>query len=156
MVATFTAMLMLSRNGTNSTEVNTGLPDTTKVDALASSGTNLFASTDKGFFRRPLSEMVTSVERLSTDLPTQFSLDQNYPNPFNPSTTISYSLPKAAVVTLGIFNALSQEVALLVNERKEAGYYQVRWDGLSVPSGIYFYRLQAGEYLETMKMVVLK
>jgi hypothetical protein len=87
--------------------------------------------------------------------PDKFHLSQNYPNPFNPSTTISYSLPKAAVVSLRVFNALGQEVALLENERKEVGYYQVTWNA-NVHSGIYFYRLQAGEYVETKKMILLK
>jgi hypothetical protein len=70
-----------------------------------------------------------------------FSLDQNYPNSFNPSTTISYALPKAASASLKIFNALGQEVDSLVNERKEAGFYQTTWNASTVPSGIYFYRL---------------
>ena len=88
-------------------------------------------------------------------IPGKFSLVQNYPNPFNPSTTIGYSLSKTAVVTLGIYNVLGQEVALLVNGREEAGYYRVTWNA-SVPSGIHFYRLQAGEYVETKKMILLK
>jgi Ca-activated chloride channel family protein len=91
-----------------------------------------------------------------TNAPVSFQLAQNYPNPFNPSTTISYSLPKTAIVMLRIFNTLGQEVALLVYERKEAGIYQVTWNASNVPSGIYFYRLQAGEYVETKKMVLLR
>ena len=81
-------------------------------------------------------------------------MNQNYPNPFNPSTTVSYSLPKTVSVLLRVFNALGQEIALLVNERKEAGYYQATWNA-NVPSGIYFYRLQAGEFVETKKMILL-
>ena len=88
--------------------------------------------------------------------PSSFVLQQNYPNPFNPSTSISYSLPKTASVSLKIFNTLGQEVALLVNERKEAGYYRATWNASNVPSGIYFYRLRAGDFVETKKMVVLK
>jgi hypothetical protein len=88
-------------------------------------------------------------------IPTKFSLDQNYPNPFNPSTNISYSLPRPVEVSLKIFNALGQEVASIVNERKEVGYYQVTWNA-NVPSGIYFYRLRAGEFLETKKMILLR
>lgn len=88
-------------------------------------------------------------------MPQRFLLSQNYPNPFNPSTTISYSLPKTANVSLRIFNTLGQEVALLVNEQRSPGYYQVQWNA-NVPSGIYFYRLQAGSFIETKKLVLLR
>jgi len=85
---------------------------------------------------------------------TELSLRQNYPNPFNPSTTIRYDLPKSADVLLGIYSTLGQLVAILVNERKDAGAYQVQWNA-NVPSGIYFYRLQGGGYLEAKKMILL-
>ncbi len=97
----------------------------------------------------------TPVERSGSEIPSEFALSQNYPNPFNPSTTISYSLPMTANVSLGVFNTLGQQVALLVNERKEAGYYQVTWNA-NVSSGFYFYRLQAGEFVETRKMILLQ
>lgn len=106
-----------------------------------------------------------SIDRGSevSELPTSPRLFQNYPNPFNPSTTIAYSLLKSAIVSLGIFNTLGQEVAVLVNERKSAGIYQVQWSA-NVPSGIYFYRLQArqtdggqaGEFVETKKMILIR
>ena len=87
--------------------------------------------------------------------PTEFSLGQNYPNPFNPSTTIRYEMPKAGNVSLKIYNTLGQVVATLVEEDKEAGYYQVEWNA-NVPTGIYFYRLQAGQFAETKKMTLVK
>ena len=141
-------------NGSSWTGASTGLTNTT-VHALAVVGTNLFAGTLSGVWRRPLSEVMTSVEKLSTDLPTHLSLDQNYPNPFNPSTTIRYELAKRAIISLRIFNMLGQEIALLVDEQKEAGSYQVQWNA-NVPSGIYFYRLQAAEFVETKKAILLK
>ena len=101
------------------------------------------------------SGVITSVADLRPETPSEIRLSQNYPNPFNPSTSISYSLPKTAVVSLRIFNALGQEITTLVNERKEAGNYQVTWNA-TVPSGIYFYRLQAGEFIETKKAILLK
>jgi hypothetical protein len=101
-----------------------------------------------------LSEIVAAVDEKHNEVPSSFALLQNYPNPFNPSTTITYELPRTATVSLRIFNTLGQEVASLVNERKEAGYYQATWNA-TMPSGIYFYRLQAGEYVETKKMVLL-
>ena len=98
---------------------------------------------------------LTGVEKVGIEIPTVFSVSQNYPNPFNASTMIDYSLPQTANVTLRIFNALGQEVALLVNERREAGYYQVTWNA-TVPSGIYFYRMQAGGFVETKKMILVR
>ena len=97
----------------------------------------------------------TGVGAPEQTVPAAFDLGQNYPNPFNPSTTVSYSCPKTAAVSLRIFNTLGQVVATLVDERKEAGYYQSTWNA-NVPSGIYFYRLQAGEFVETKKMILLK
>ena len=102
----------------------------------------------------PVQNLVTGVAE-GNGVATEFSLAQNYPNPFNPSTTINYSLPKPANVSLKIFNSLGQEISFLVNEQKEAGFYQATWNA-NVPSGIYFYRLQAGEYVETKKMILLR
>jgi hypothetical protein len=90
------------------------------------------------------------------EIPLEYSLSQNYPNPFNPSTTINYSVPRSANVSLTIFNTLGQKVASLVNRREEEGYHQVIWNATNVPSGIYFYRLQAGEFLETKKIILLR
>jgi hypothetical protein len=107
-------------------------------------------------WRYYLQETPVSVRKATEEtIPTHYSLSQNYPNPFNPSTTISYSLPKTAVVSLRIFNTLGQEVSMLVNERKEPGYYQTTWNA-NVPSGIYFNRLQAGGFVETKKMILLR
>jgi hypothetical protein len=129
----------------------------TRVRSFALSGMSLFAGTfGGGVYRCLLSEIVTLTQDHSSDLPYHFGLFQNYPNPFNPSTTISYSLPKTTNVSLRITNALGQEVALLVNERKESGQHQITWNAINVPSGIYFYRLQAGEFVETKKMIVLR
>ena len=142
-------------NGTSWTQASTGLTNSV-VYALAVSGTNLFAGTDGGVWRRPLSEMITSVEGLPTDLPTHFSLKQNYPNPFNPSTTISYDLPRKSQVRLAVFNALGQQVASLVDGEQQAGYYDVRFFGSGLASGAYFYRLQAGNFVETKRLLLLK
>ena len=89
-------------------------------------------------------------------LPEQFSLEQNYPNPFNPSTTINFSIPASGFVTLKVFNVLGSEVATLVNEQKEPGSYQVEFDSNNYSAGIYFYNLQAGNFIETRKMILLK
>jgi hypothetical protein len=93
------------------------------------------------------------VENIS---PVDFALHQNFPNPFNPTTTIKYSLPVKSQVNLVVFNSLGQEVKQLVNEAKEAGKYTFEVNASNWPSGIYFYRLQAGEFVETKKMILLK
>jgi hypothetical protein len=87
---------------------------------------------------------------------TDFSLKQNYPNPFNPKTIISYSVPEESFVTIKIFDLLGREVALLLNERKTQGVYQIEFDASGLSSGIYVYSLSSGNVLLTKKMAVLK
>ncbi len=96
--------------------------------AFAVSGTNLFAGTRGGAWRRPLSDMVTSVERLSTDLPTHTSLEQNYPNPFNPAITITFALPGQSFVSLKLLDARGRDVETLPEEELSAGTYSKSWD----------------------------
>lgn len=100
-------------------------------------------------------EIVTSVDN-ENSVPLAFSLYQNYPNPFNPSTAISFRLSAVSLVTLRVSNALGEEVATLVNEFRPAGTHTVQWNASSLPSGIYFYRLQAGTFVETKKMTLLR
>jgi hypothetical protein len=91
-----------------------------------------------------------------TDLPVKFSLKQNYPNPFNPVTTIGYQIPKQSYVTLKVFDLLGREVATLVNSVEQAGNKSVNFIAGNLESGVYYYRLQAGNYTETRKLVLLK
>ena len=149
---TWDGLFLSTNNGSD--WVSVGLTNT-PINRIAVCGANLFAAIwNSGVWKRPLSEMTTAIES-EQSMPMRFALGQNYPNPFNPSTIIRYELPKAANVTLKIFNTLGQEVTTLVNEQKDAGYYQSAWN-TNVPSGIYFYRLQAAEYVETKKMILLK
>ncbi len=89
-------------------------------------------------------------------VPNEFRLYQNYPNPFNPSTTISYQLPKSVMVNLFICNVTGQWIETLVNEHKDAGRYSVKWNAGNVPSGIYFFRIQAGDFILVRKCVLMK
>ncbi len=98
---------------------------------------------------------IVDVSALSRN-PKSFYLSQNYPNPFNPSTQIRFALPAAADVRLKVFNALGQEVATLADGRYEAGSYTVRWNAQNFASGVYLYRLQAGRYSDTRKMILIK
>ena len=103
---------------------------------------------------RVLPSGVTGVSERA--LPTSFALDQNYPNPFNPSTMIEFALPKESHVTLEVFNLLGQRMALLVDDVRPAGYYAQRFDASSFGTGIYFYRLVAGETSFLKKMLLVK
>jgi hypothetical protein len=99
-------------------------------------------------------DLTTAVEE--PQLPTVFSLHQNYPNPFNPSTTIRYDLPVAAHVTLKLYDIVGREAQVLVDGIQEPGYKSVQFDASTLASGVYLYRLQAGTFIETRKMLVIK
>jgi len=119
------------------------------------------ASADSGYVLRevqvygiPASSM--AVDDAAWEIPDHFSLQQNYPNPFNPSTTIRYALPKTVHVTLAIFNTLGQTVADLVDEEQETGFHQVEFDASGLASGVYFYRLMAGGFVQTNRLILLR
>jgi len=104
---------------------------------------------------------LTETESAVNELPNSFQLSQNYPNPFNSSTMISYQLPENTHVVIKIFNAQGMEIRMLVDEYKTAGYYTVPWDGKdiyndTVVSGIYLYRIHAGNHINAKKMTILK
>ncbi len=88
--------------------------------------------------------------------PENFALYSNYPNPFNPSTKIRYAISQSAFTTLKVYSVLGQEVATLINEEKSPGVYEVNFNGLNLTSGTYIYKLQAGKFVETKKMILLK
>ena len=85
-----------------------------------------------------------------------YRLSDNYPNPFNPSTTIEFDLPKTSEVSLKVFNILGEEVTTLVSDRLSPGSYSYEWDASNLASGVYLYRLQAGDYVETRKMILMR
>ena len=127
------------------------------IGPLVISGTYLLAGTHEGVvWRAPLSEMTTSVEGSATGFPAHFNLDQNYPDPFNPTTVVGFRLPVAGNVKLVVYDMVGREVSVLVNERRDAGVYEARFDGSNLASGVYFYRLQAGEFVATKRLILLK
>ena len=98
---------------------------------------------------------------MGVPIPEEYALDQNYPNPFNPETTIKYQLPEAGKVVLKIYNVMGQEIRTLVNEDKEAGYYNIHWDGRDqlgdrVPSSVYIYRLKTNSLVFSKRMILIK
>ncbi|GBD86948.1 hypothetical protein BMS3Abin03_00873 [bacterium BMS3Abin03] len=98
---------------------------------------------------------ITAVNK-ETRIPVNYLIFQNYPNPFNPSTTIKYQVPERSFVTIKVFDVLGNEVATLINEEKPVGTYEVVFEAAGLSSGIYYYRLQAGNYIETKEMILLK
>ncbi len=98
----------------------------------------------------------TDVEKQSDVIPSEFSLQQNYPNPFNPTTDIQYAIPSESYVSIVVFDVLGKEVATIVNERQSAGSYKADFNASNLPSGIYLYRINAGNFSETKKMMLIK
>jgi hypothetical protein len=149
--------VFLSTNyGISWTAASKGLPGSW-ITALVASGTNIFAGiAGGGVWMRSLSEITSIKEVSSKDIITKYSLEQNYPNPFNPNTAISYSLTSASNIKLIVYNSLGQTVKVLENGYKNAGNYTVNFNAGDVPSGIYFYRLEAGQFSQVKKMMLVK
>jgi serine protease len=120
------------------------------TDALTGEevGNTLHYKTDGVWIARGVKE--------AKEIPTTFSLSQNYPNPFNPSTTIKYGLPRDVKVRLEVYNVLGQRVAVLVDEEQKAGYYEVLFQNSNLASGVYFYRLSAGEFAQAKKLMLVR
>lgn len=152
-----------SNSGTSWLGINSGLnPDSVynEIHVITFNSSYAFCAPEyfnngHGVYRRPLTEL-TGISRKDLNIPKIFSLSQNYPNPFNPSTIINYQLPKSSEVKLIIYDAIGREVNTLVDENQNAGSYQVEFDGSNFPSGVYFYKLQAGDYIQTKKMGLIK
>jgi hypothetical protein len=100
--------------------------------------------------------LVTEVGEESGEVPGEFTLSLNYPNPFNPTTVVSYQLPVVSEVRLVVYDLLGREVAVLVNEKKAPGSYQVTFDASVLTSGVYFYRLKAADFVQTRKLLLVK
>jgi photosystem II stability/assembly factor-like uncharacterized protein len=121
---------------------------------------NVFFGTSNGYILGSTSATGIQNEN-KTEMPDKFALKQNYPNPFNPITRIEYSIPYSAqgntpLVQLKIYNILGKEILTLVNDRQTAGNYKVEFNGANLPSGVYFYRLQAGNFNQTRKLILMK
>ncbi len=151
-----TGVFLSSDNGTTWAGLDSGLINP-YVTALVASGTNLLAGTwGGGVWYRPLSQMITSVQGHPKPLPAGFSLQQNYPNPFNPTTVIQFNVLRPGFVILKVYDVLGREVATLVNGQENSGEHTVTFNASRLPSGVYFYRLQAGSCTETKKCLLLK
>jgi hypothetical protein len=167
----FGGAFLSTNNGTSWTPLNEGLPrgyerEQCGVLSLAADDTYLYACPGffamelgfdcAGLWRRPLSEIITSVHTPPENMARGFWLSQNYPNPFNPSTTIKYELPKASHVSLMVYDILGRKVSELVNEKRDAGVHEVMFEGMNLASGVYFYRLRAGSFVDVKRFILLK
>ena len=140
--------------GVSWTSFSTGMPADTRIWSLAVSGDRIFAGTSAGIWVMDSSTEVTVVREIS--VPLTFALGQNYPNPFNTSTTISFSIPFKSFVSLKIYDVQGREVATIVSEETDAGYYTWKWNAGNALGGTYFYRLQAGSFTETKKLFLVR
>ena len=153
---TWNGVYFSTDNGTSWIQKNQGFNPIPWVNALLITNDYIFAGTDgESVWRRPLSDFI-GIKNISSEIPSEFSLSQNYPNPFNPTTNIRFDLPKNGFVKLILFDALGREVATLVNEKLTPGTYDVNWNGSSYTSGVYYYKLIAGDFVETRKMILIK
>jgi hypothetical protein len=107
-------------------------------------------------FLLTLRRSVIGIYPISTLIPAEYYIEQNYPNPFNPVTKIKFGLPKSSYVKFHVYDILGQEIELLVNQTLEAGTYEIQWNGGKYPSGVYFYRIEAGSFTKTAKMILAK
>jgi Secretion system C-terminal sorting domain len=122
-----------------------------RVTAFNNAGNQSVASVDS--FK---TSIATGIEDLTNTIPSVYKIYQNYPNPFNPTTTIKYSVPNSSFVTIKVYDILGRMVKSLVNEQKVAGNYSVQFNGSNFASGIYFYRMQAGDFVQTKKLILMK
>ncbi len=149
-------VFLSTNNGISWASVNLGLPHLQTL-SLAVNEIYLFAALPLGgVWRRPLNEMITSMRSIIERLPKGFSLDQNYPNPFNPTTTITFSVQSKSFASLKVLDELGREVSVLISEELPAGTYSQKWNAEGLASGVYFYRLQAGNFVETKKLLLLR
>ena len=156
------AVFASTDEGSSWTSASSGLPfPVSATDFATTTGGRLLAATAgpagySGFGVVSATGSVSDAKPTSMVLPAEIALGQNYPNPFNPATTIQFSLPTAGPASLKVYDLLGREVATLLNESKSPGSYEVRFDAARLASGVYLYRLTAGDFVRTRKMTVLR
>jgi hypothetical protein len=148
-------VLVSTDNGSSWLQRNEGLPSLSVFCVTVDDAGYAYAGTASDSVYRTI-QPTLSVDDSWGPLPYGFSLAQNFPNPFNPSTTISYSLSRESHVTLEVYGLLGQQVAQLVNGLKQAGEYEIQFEGMRLASGVYFYRIQTAQYTATRKMIILR
>jgi hypothetical protein len=114
------------------------------------------SASDSSRYSTSLTPIITGVEGSISTIPTEYQLYQNYPNPFNPITSIKYDVPKTSLVKIRVYDITGKMISELVNQQREAGSYDINWDGTGYASGIYFYKFESKDYTKVLKMVLIK
>lgn len=149
-------IVMTTNDGASWSYVNTSIPASTSVHDIMIADNKIYAGTQgKGIWWADVNTL-TSVSSQQSSLPGEFTLDQNYPNPFNPETVINYELQVTNYVSLKVYDAAGKIVSVLFDGKQNAGSYNIKFDGTGLPGGVYFYRLEAGSYKETKRMMLVK
>lgn len=133
-----------------------GLVSYDEVAMSVSSHATLKGCTVNGITYGDTNFYLVAINQTLSEVPESFKLYQNYPNPFNPVTQINFEIPKFSFVNITVYDVLGVEIDILVNEKLSSGTYTAEWNASNYPSGVYFYKLKAGEFTETKKMVVIK
>jgi len=154
----FNSIWLSQDDGKTWRSFNEGLITDWNFEGLAVQNTNLWAlrSMFGNAYRRPISELISSLVRNKSVIPDQIIFNQNYPNPFNPSTTIEFTLPRPEYTTLKVYNILGTEVASLVSDKLQAGGHKYQFDGSKLASGVYYYQVTAGTFRDVKKMILLR
>ena len=146
-------------NGISWSEVNDGFGSSKYFSAFGVLAQDVFvAHQNGGAYRRPVSQLITSIEPNPGVKPALYELSQNYPNPFNPTTKIRFSIPNAQFIILKVYDAFGQEAAILISEELQAGLYVKELDAgnLGLASGVYYYRMQADDFNQTKKLILMR
>jgi len=142
---------------TGSSEIRfTGIAETNDGGLIITGSVDFPNEEPKIFLLKTNSEGLLTIINIENTFPNSFVLSQNYPNPFNPSTKISYSVPKSSLVTIKVYDVLGKKITTLLNEEKSVGNYEVEFNGRNLSSGVYFYKMQAGDFVETKKLILMK
>ena len=148
--------LVSSDNGLSWTEKNQGFSSIPSIYSLLITNNYIFAGTNgQSVWKRPLSQVI-DVKNISSEIPTDFSLEQNYPNPFNSITNVKFQIINSGIVKIKVYDLLGKEVKTIVNEYMQPGTYNVSFDAEGLSSGVYFYRMEASNFTSTKKCVLLK
>ncbi|NMB81045.1 MAG: T9SS type A sorting domain-containing protein [Ignavibacteria bacterium] len=141
--------------GNTWSQFSNGLPNNSAVGPICITKSGyIFTSVNNIIYK--IFDPLTGLNYNPYTIPFELILYQNYPNPFNPTTTISFSVPNSQFVMLKVYDILGREISTLVNEEKQPGNYEVKFDGNNLASGIYYYQIRAGQFVDTKKLVLLK